>query len=85
MSNFVNYKEIVKLFVKLGCISFGGPAVHIAMMEQEVVENRKWMSREHFLDLVGATNIIPGPNSYRNDDALWVSSRWMVGDDSCRN
>jgi chromate transporter len=51
------------LFTKLGFIGFGGPAVHIAMMEEEVVRKRGWMSHEHFLDLVGATNLIPGPNS----------------------
>lgn len=56
-------KELAALFFKLGCISFGGPAAHIAMMEDEVVRKRQWMSREHFLDLVGATNLIPGPNS----------------------
>ncbi len=56
-------KEITGLFLKLGLIAFGGPAAHIAMMEDEVVERRGWMSRQHFLDLVGATNLIPGPNS----------------------
>jgi chromate transporter len=56
-------KEIAALFFKLGCIAFGGPAAHIAMMEDEVVTKRKWMDRQHFLDLVGATNLIPGPNS----------------------
>lgn len=56
-------KEIAKLFLKLGCIGFGGPAAHIAMMRDEVVVKRKWMSEEHFLDLLGATNLIPGPNS----------------------
>src|SRR5687768_6591598 len=56
-------KELALLFTKLGLIGFGGPAVHIAMMEDEVVQKKKWMSREHFLDLVGATNLIPGPNS----------------------
>lgn len=55
--------ELVKLFLKLGTIAFGGPAAHIAMMEDEVVRRRKWMTREEFLDLVGATNLIPGPNS----------------------
>ncbi len=55
--------EIAKLFFKLGCIAFGGPAAHIAMMEDEVVTKRKWMTQEHFLDLMGATNLIPGPNS----------------------
>lgn len=55
--------EIAKLFLKLGTVSFGGPAAHIAMMEDEVVKKRKWMTHEHFLDLIGATNLIPGPNS----------------------
>lgn len=56
-------KEVALLFFKLGSIAFGGPAAHIAMMEDEVVKKRKWMSHQHFLDLVGATNLIPGPNS----------------------
>lgn len=54
---------IIRLFFKLGVIGFGGPAAHIAMMEDEVVTRRGWLSRDHFLDLVGATNLIPGPNS----------------------
>lgn len=59
----IKIKEIVKLFLKLGFIGFGGPAAHIAMMQQEVVVKKKWMSEQHFLDLLGATNLIPGPNS----------------------
>lgn len=55
--------ELVRLFLKLGLVAFGGPAAHIAMMEEEVVERRGWLTRQHFLDLVGATNLIPGPNS----------------------
>lgn len=55
--------ELAGLFAKLGLVGFGGPAAHIAMMEQEVVHRRKWIDREHFLDLVGATSLIPGPNS----------------------
>ncbi len=55
--------EVARLFVKLGTIAFGGPAAHIAMMEDEVVRRRRWLGREAFLDLVGATNLIPGPNS----------------------
>jgi len=55
--------EIAALFLKLGITSFGGPAAHIAMMRSEVVTKRNWISDEHFLDLVGATNLIPGPNS----------------------
>jgi chromate transporter len=58
-----NLKEVALLFFKLGSIAFGGPAAHIAMMEDEVVKKRKWMTQQHFLDLVGATNLIPGPNS----------------------
>jgi chromate transporter len=56
-------KEVALLFLKLGIIGFGGPAVHIALMEEEVVRKKAWMSHQHFLDLVGATNLIPGPNS----------------------
>jgi len=48
---------------RLGCTAFGGPAVHIAMLREEVVTRRKWMSDEEFVDLLGATNLIPGPNS----------------------
>ena len=55
--------ELARLFLKLGMTSFGGPAVHIAMMHDEVVERRGWMSEQEFLDLMGATNLIPGPNS----------------------
>ncbi|MBT5954777.1 chromate efflux transporter [bacterium] len=60
---FKTLTDIGWLFLKLGATAFGGPAVHIAMVEDEVVEKRKWMSREHYLDLIGATNLIPGPNS----------------------
>ena len=55
--------ELAALFLKLGTTAFGGPAVHIAMMEDEVVRRRRWLTRAEFLDLVGATNLIPGPNS----------------------
>jgi len=55
--------ELARLFLKLGTISFGGPAAHIAMMEDEIVRRRAWLTREEFLDLVGAVNFIPGPNS----------------------
>ena len=55
--------EVFKVFFKMGLIAFGGPAAHIAMMEEEIVNKRKWFDRQHFLDLIGATNLIPGPNS----------------------
>jgi chromate transporter len=59
----VRLRQLAWLFLKLGTIAFGGPAAHIAMMEDEVVRRRRWMTQEKFLDLLGATNLIPGPNS----------------------
>ncbi len=58
-----NLKEVVLLFLKLGFTAFGGPAAHLGLMHDEVVKRRKWLTDEQFLDLVGATNLIPGPNS----------------------
>lgn len=62
-SNARIIEELAVLFLKLGSTAFGGPAVHIALMEEEVVRKRKWMSHKEFLDLVSITNFIPGPNS----------------------
>lgn len=56
-------KELALVFLKLGAIAFGGPAAHIAMMDDEVVKRLRWLSRETLLDLLGVTNLIPGPNS----------------------
>jgi len=56
-------RELALLFLKLGTTAFGGPAAHIAMLEDEVVSRRRWLTRAEFLDLLGATNLIPGPNS----------------------
>jgi chromate transporter len=56
-------RELAAVFLKLGTVAFGGPAAHIAMMEDEIVRRRNWLSREEFLDLLGGTNLIPGPNS----------------------
>ncbi|MEO1006213.1 MAG: chromate efflux transporter, partial [Cyanobacteria bacterium J06638_38] len=55
--------ELAKVFSRLGMIAFGGPAAHVAMMDDEVVQRRRWMSREQLLDLMGVTNLLPGPNS----------------------
>ncbi|RPJ69612.1 MAG: chromate efflux transporter [Acidobacteria bacterium] len=55
--------SLALLFLRLGTTAFGGPAAHIALMEDEVVRRRRWLSREEFLDYLGATNLIPGPNS----------------------
>lgn len=56
-------REVAAVFLKLGILGFGGPAAHLALMEEEIVTKRKWLDREHFLDLAGLTNLIPGPNS----------------------
>ncbi len=56
-------KEVIKLFARLGIFAFGGPAAHIVMMRHEVVAKKQWMDDEKFIDLMGATNLIPGPNS----------------------
>ena len=55
--------EIAAAFFRLGCIAFGGPAAHLALLEDEFVSRRAWVARQRFLDLMGATNLIPGPNS----------------------
>jgi len=59
----VSLWELVRLFVRLSVTAFGGPVAHIAIAEDEIVTRRKWLTREHFLDLIAATNLIPGPNS----------------------
>ncbi|MEL7353889.1 MAG: chromate transporter [Cyanobacteria bacterium J06560_5] len=56
-------RELATVFFRLGTVAFGGPAAHIAMMDDEVVKRRQWMSREGLLDLMGVTNLLPGPNS----------------------
>src|SRR5882757_3777198 len=59
----VTYSELIRLFLRLSLTAFGGPIAHIAMAEDEIVTRRGWMTRDHYLDLVAATNLIPGPNS----------------------
>ena len=59
----VSLTDLAKLFLRLGCTAFGGPVAHIAMMRHEVVERRQWLTDKDFLDLLAATNLIPGPNS----------------------
>lgn len=59
----VSYGELMRLFLRLSITAFGGPLAHIVIAEDEIVTRRKWLTREHYLDLVSATNLIPGPNS----------------------
>jgi chromate transporter len=63
MNSRLAMRKLAWVFLKLGTTAFGGPAVHIALLENEVVRRRKWLTHEEFLDLLGATNLIPGPNS----------------------
>ena len=70
-------REVASLFLRLGVFAFGGPAGHIAMMRREVVTVRRWMSNAEFLDMVGATSLIPGPNS--TEMAMHLGSRRAGG------
>src|SRR4029077_1972173 len=65
--------SLFRVFLKLGCLGFGGPAAHLALMEREIVRNRGWLAPGEFLDLIGAANLIPGPNS--TEVALYVGLR----------
>ncbi|HVZ34099.1 MAG TPA: chromate efflux transporter, partial [Polyangiaceae bacterium] len=70
-------RELCLLFLRLGATAFGGPAVHIAMMQDEIVRRRRWLTEERFLDLLGATNLIPGPNSTEMAIHIgWDRRRW---------
>ncbi len=73
-----NLAEVLRLFLKLGVTAFGGPAAHIAMMHDETVKRRKWLGEQEFLDLVGATNLIPGPNSTEMAIHIgFLRARWL--------
>src|SRR3990170_6674325 len=63
MSKLTYLKEVASLFLKIGATAFGGPAAYIAIMQRETVRNRHWLDQQGFLDMVGATNLIPGPNA----------------------
>lgn len=73
----VRLRELAAVFLRLGTIAFGGPAAHVALMEDEVVKRRGWLTHQEFLDLLGATNLIPGPNSTEMAIHIgWRRARW---------
>lgn len=84
-----DWREVGALFLRLGCTAFGGPAAHIALMRREIVESRAWLSAQEFLDLIGAVNLVPGPNStelaihigYRRAGwaGFWVAGLAFIG------
>ncbi|WP_261374476.1 chromate transporter [Dokdonia sp. Hel_I_53] len=81
-------KEVAAVFLKMGCFAFGGPAAHIAMMEDEIVSKRKWNFRDQFLDHIGATSLIPEANStemtvhcsyhYAEKKGLFLASKTFI-------
>lgn len=71
--------EIFKVFAKLGIFAFGGPAAHVAMMEDEIVTKRKWMTKERFIDMYGFTSLIPGPNSTEMAILMGYHRGGMIG------
>jgi chromate transporter len=70
-------RELSLLYLRLGTTAFGGPAAHIAIMEHEVVQRRRWLNREEFLDFLGIVNLIPGPSS--TEMAIQIGYGWRVG------
>lgn len=75
----VSYAELARLFARLSAVAFGGPIAHLALIEDEVVTRRKWITREHFLDVVAATNLIPGPNSTETMIHIGYTMRGIPG------
>ena len=79
VKNPVSLSELAFVFLKLGTIAFGGPAAHIAMMEEEFVRKRRWIAEEDFLDRVAAASLIPGPSSTEVGIFIGQSLRGWVG------
>src|SRR5437879_2219598 len=79
MASVNELKEVAALFLRLGTLAFGGPAAHIALMQREAVIKRRWVSREEFLDLLGAVNLLPGPSSSQMAIFLGFRRAGVVG------
>lgn len=71
--------DLLRLFVLLGVVAFGGPAAHVAIMEKEVVQSRRWVKRDHFMDLLAATQLLPGPNSTQMTMHIGYVQRGIAG------
>ena len=67
--------ELARYFVRLGFTAFGGPAAHIAIMEDDVVRRRRWLTRAHFMDMLAATQLVPGPTRPRWRSILAMCSK----------
>ncbi len=78
-TDLVTLRKMALVFLKLGTIAFGGPAAHIAMMEDEFVTRRQWLTREQFLDRLGAANLIPGPSSTEMAIFIGYEKRGWLG------
>ncbi|MGO9645813.1 MAG: chromate efflux transporter [Candidatus Bathyarchaeia archaeon] len=79
MTRAASRKELAIYFLKLGLVAFGGPAAHIAMMEEETVRRKHWLSKEKFLDLLGAANLIPGPTSTETAIYIGYQQAGLIG------
>lgn len=71
--------DLLRLFFLLGVVAFGGPAAHVAIMEKEVVQSRRWVKRDHFMDLLAATQLLPGPNSTQMTMHIGYVQRGVAG------
>lgn len=75
----VSLRDLARVFLRISLLGFGGPSAHIALMLDEVVEKRRWVTREHFLELVAVTNLLPGPNSSELAIHLGYTQRGVRG------
>lgn len=79
MTKKTSYTELARLFIRLSVTAFGGPPAHLAMAEDEIVRRRRWLTREQYLDLIAATNLIPGPNSTETMIHVGYTQRGVAG------
>jgi chromate transporter len=69
--------DVARLFLRLGLTAFGGPAAHVALIQRECVDERKWLTRQQFLDVLAVSSLIPGPTSTELAMHVWgIGSCW---------